>query len=184
MSFLHTELKNILHYKLLTVHFLPIVSLSQKNIIGNLAVINCPSDGLLHCSNNLMVAAEYFDLSAKLEQTRQEAIFSSYASFNVETKLFVNVNPAVLTHPDFKKKEILKFLNQYGIDPHTIFIELTELNPADNFKILREAAILYRTLGFEIAINSLGTSKAGLKLWSELQPTKVDPIVQTNKTLI
>jgi diguanylate cyclase (GGDEF)-like protein len=173
MSFLHTELKKILNDKLLTVHFLPIVSLSQKNIMGNIAVINCLSDGLLHCLNNLLVTAEYFDLSVKFEQIRQEAIFSSYTSFNVEKKLFVNVNPAVLTHPDFKKKEILKFLNQYGIDLHTIVIELTELNPADNFKIFREAANLYRTLGFEIAINNLGTSKAGLKLWSELQPTYV-----------
>ena len=173
MSFLHTELKNILHDKLLTVHFLPIVSLPQKNIMGNLAVINGLSDGLLHGLNNLLVTAEYFDLSVKFEQTRQEAIFSSYASFNVEKKLFVNVNPAVLAHPDFKKKEILKCLDQYDIDPDTIVIELTKLNPADNFKILREAANLYRMLGFDIAINNLGTSKAGLKLWSELQPTYV-----------
>jgi len=173
MSFLHTELKNILHDKLLTVHFLPVVSLPQKNIMGHKAIINSLSDGLLHGLNNLVVVAEYFDFSEQFERTRQEMTFSSYASFNVKKKLFVNVNPAVLAHPDFKKKEILKFLDQYGIDPHTIVIELTELNPANNFKILREAAILYRTLGFEIAINNLGTSKAGLKLGSELQPTYI-----------
>jgi diguanylate cyclase (GGDEF)-like protein len=173
MSFLHTELKNILNDKLLTVHFLPIVSLPHKNIMGHKTVINSLSDGLLHCFNNLLVAAECFDLSVKLEQACQEVSFLNYASFHVKKKLFVNINPAVLAHPDFKKKEILKFLDQFGINPHAIVIELTELNPADNFKLLREAANLYRTLGFKIAINNLGTSKAGLKLWSELQPAYV-----------
>jgi diguanylate cyclase (GGDEF)-like protein len=173
MSFLHTELKNILNNKLLTVHFLPIVSLPQKNIMGHKTIITSLSDGLLHCFNNLLVAAECFNLSVKLEQTCQEVTFSNYASFNVKNRLFVTINPAVLAHPDFKKKEILKFLDQCGIDPHAIVIELTELNPADNFKLLREAANLYRILGFEIAINNLGTSKAGLKFWSELQPNYV-----------
>ncbi|MGZ5056052.1 MAG: EAL domain-containing protein [Methylobacter sp.] len=173
MSTLHAELIKILNGKQLTPHFQPIVSLAQKKIMGYEALIRGPSDSPLHSPFNLFDTAERFDLSTKLEYICREVTIRRYASLNIKEKLFVNVSPSVLLQPDFKKGETLKLLEQFGIDPRCIVIELTEHQPTDDFHLMREAVNHYRKMGFEIAIDDLGAGYSGLRLWSELQPEYV-----------
>lgn len=173
MSILLTELTKILNGKQLTPHFQPIVSLAQKKIMGYEALIRGPSDSSLHSPFNLFDTAERFDLSTKLEYICREVTIRRYASLNIKEKLFINVSPSVLLHPDFKKGETLKLLDQFGIDPRYVVIELTEHQPTDDFQLMREAVSHYRKMGFEIAIDDLGAGYSGLRLWSELQPEYV-----------
>ncbi len=173
MSNLQKELTKILNSKLLTPHFQPIVSLSQKKIIGYEALIRGPSDSPLHSPFNLFDTAERFDLSTKLEYICRELTIKRYADLNIKEKLFVNVSPSVLLQPDFKKGETLKLLDQFGVDPRFVVIELTEHQPTDDFHLMREAVAHYRKMGFEIAIDDLGAGYSGLRLWSELQPEYV-----------
>jgi len=173
MSNLHNELTKIINGKQLTPHFQPIVSLSQKKIMGYEALIRGPSDSPLHSPFNLFDTAERFDLSTKLEYICREVTLRRYASLDLKEKLFVNVSPSVLLQPDFKKGETLKLLDQFGIDPRRIVIELTEHQPTDDFQLMLEAVTHYRRMGFEIAIDDLGAGYSGLRLWSELQPEYV-----------
>lgn len=173
MSILHNELTKILNDKQLTPHFQPIVSLSQKKIMGYEALIRGPSDSPLHSPFNLFDTAERFDLSTKLEYICRELTIKRYASLNIKEKLFINVSPSVLLQPDFKKGETLKLLNQFGVDPRSVVIELTEHQPTDDFQLMLEAVTHYRKMGFEIAIDDLGAGYSGLRLWSELQPEYV-----------
>ncbi len=173
MSILHNELSRILNGKQLTPHFQPIVSLSQKKIMGYEALIRGPSDSPLHSPFNLFDTAERFDLSTKLEYICREITIKRYAELNIKEKLFINVSPSVLLHPEFKKGETLKLLQQFGVDPRSVVIELTEHQPTDDFQLMREAIIHYRKMGFEIAIDDLGAGYSGLRLWSELQPEYV-----------
>ena len=173
MSILYNELTKIINGKQLTPHFQPIVSLSQKKIMGYEALIRGPSDSPLHSPFNLFDAAERFDLSAKLEYISREVTIKRYASLNIKEKLFINVSPSVLLQPDFKKGETLKLLDQFGIDPRFVVIELTEHQPTDDFELMCEAVTHYRKMGFEIAIDDLGAGYSGLRLWSELLPEYV-----------
>lgn len=173
MSILYNELTRILNKKQLTPHFQPIVSLGQKKIMGYEALIRGPSDSPLHSPLNLFDTAERFDLSTKLEYICREVTIRCYADLNIKEKLFINVSPSVLMQPDFKKGETLKLLEQFGMDPRFIVIELTEHQPTDDFQLMREAVSHYRKMGFEIAIDDLGAGYSGLRLWSELQPEYV-----------
>jgi len=141
--------------------------------MGYEALIRGPSDSPLHSPFNLFDTAERFDLSTKLEYICREVTIKRYADLNVKEKLFINVSPAVLLQPDFKKGETLKLLDQFGVDPRSVVIELTEHQPTDDFQLMREAIIHYRKMGFEIAIDDLGAGYSGLRLWSELQPEYV-----------
>ncbi|MGZ4969479.1 MAG: EAL domain-containing protein [Methylobacter sp.] len=173
MSILYDELTRILNVKQLTPHFQPIVSLYKKEIIGYEALIRGPSDSPLHSPFNLFDTAERFDLSTKLEYICREVTIKRYANLDIKEKLFINVSPSVLLQPDFKKGETLKLLDQFGVDPRSVVIELTEHQPTDDFQLMREAIIHYRRMGFEIAIDDLGAGYSGLRLWSELQPEYV-----------
>ncbi len=173
MSILQNELTRILNGKFLTPHFQPIVSLSQKRITGYEALIRGPSDSPLHSPFNLFDAAERFDLNTKLEYICREITIKRYADLHLKEKLFINVSPSVLLQPDFKKGETLKLLDQFGVEPRCVVIELTEHQPTDDFQLMYEAVTHYRKMGFEIAIDDLGAGYSGLRLWSELLPEYV-----------
>jgi diguanylate cyclase (GGDEF)-like protein len=167
---LHKELINIIDGEKLTPHLQPIVSLIQKKIIGYEALIRGPSDSPLHSAFNLFNTAERFKLSTKLEFLCRELVIQRYASLAIKEKLFINVNTSVLLRPDFKTGITIKLLNKFGVDPRLIVIELTEYQPIDNYELMRNAAIHYRNMGFEIALDDLGAGYSGLRLWSELLP--------------
>ena len=173
MPDLRKEIVKILDDKLLMPHFQPIVSLTQKKIMGYEALIRGPSDSPLHSPFNLFTTAEQFNLSTRLEFLCREITIQHYADLGIKEKLFINASPLVLLQSELKKGETLKLLDQYGVNPHSVVIELTEHQPADNYEIMRSSAKYYRSMGFEIALDDLGTGYSGLRLWAELLPEYV-----------
>jgi EAL domain-containing protein (putative c-di-GMP-specific phosphodiesterase class I)/GGDEF domain-containing protein len=172
-SSLQNELRKILDTKQLTPHFQPIISLTKREIMGYEALIRGPSNSPLHSPFNLFETAERYDLSTRLEFLCREITIDRYASLKIHEKLFINVTPAVLLEPEFKTGETLRFLDQYGVDPRSVVIELTEHQPTDDYDLIREAVNHYRSMGFEIALDDLGAGYSGLRLWSELLPEYV-----------
>jgi diguanylate cyclase (GGDEF)-like protein len=171
--YLQSELLRILDTRQLTPHFQPIISLTKRKIMGYEALIRGPSDSPLHSPFNLFETAERYNLSTRLEFLCREITIARYASLKINEKLFINVTPGVLTEPDFKTGETLRFIDQFGVDPRFVVIELTEHQPTDDYKLMREAVKHYRNMGFEIALDDLGAGYSGLRLWSELLPEYV-----------
>ncbi len=170
---LQNELLRILDTQQLTPHFQPIIALTERKIIGYEALIRGPSNSPLHSPFNLFETAERYDLSARLEFMCREISIKHYANLKLREKLFINVSPSVLLEPEFKTGETLRFLEKFGVDPHSIIIELTEQQPTDDYKLMREAVNHYRSMGFQIALDDLGAGYSGLRLWSELLPEYV-----------
>lgn len=173
MTELKIELEHILANRLLFPVFQPIVSLNQEKIIGYEALIRGPENSRLHNPLDLFDAAERWNLQTRLEYICRKVTIKRFAELAVPGKLFLNVSPAVLLEPEFKKGETLKFLAEVNLDPDSIIIELTEHKPTDDYQALREALIHYREMGFEIALDDLGAGYSGLRLWSELRPEYV-----------
>lgn len=173
MSSLQKELLYILDNKKLTPYFQPIVSIVQKKVIGYEALIRGPSNSSLHSPLNLFEVAERYKLSARLDFLCRKIIIQQYAKFNLDAKLFINVSPNVLSQPQFKAGETLRYLKKYGLNPRNIVIEVTEHKATDDYELMREAALHYREMGFEIAMDDLGAGYSCLRLWSELLPEYV-----------
>lgn len=173
MSSLQQELLSILEHKNLTPCFQPIVSLSSKKMLGYEALIRGPSNSPLHSPLNLFEVAERYNLSTPLEFLCREISIQHYARFNLAAKLFINVSPHVLSQPEFKTGETLRYLEKFGLSPHQVVIELTEHKPTDDYDLMREAVTHYRDMGFEIAMDDLGAGYSGLRLWSEVLPEYV-----------
>ncbi|WP_239649567.1 EAL domain-containing protein [Methylocucumis oryzae] len=173
MTALRDEIVNIIEGERLTPIFQPIISLLHKDILGYEALIRGPSDSSLHSPYNLFSAAERHGLSTKLEFCCRKISIQYYSRLKLAKKLFINVSPSVLLQPDFKMGMTLKYLEQAGLDPKSVVIELTESQPTDNYPLMRDAVMHYRQMGFEIALDDLGAGYSGLRLWSELLPDYV-----------
>ncbi|MGB4498557.1 MAG: EAL domain-containing protein, partial [Methylococcaceae bacterium] len=105
MSSLKQELLSILEHKKLTPYFQPIVSYTQKKIVGYEALIRGPSNSPLQSPLNLFDIAERYGLSSQLEFVCRELSIQYYAKFNLDAKLFLNVSPHILVQPEFKTGE-------------------------------------------------------------------------------
>jgi len=167
------ELVKILKYRQLTPFFQPIVSLSQKRIIGYEALIRGPSDNPLCSPGALFSVAERFNLLGQLEFICRELSIAKYAKLKLKAKLFLNINPSFFLQPDYKNNVMLKLLKQHRVDPSRIVIELTEHYPNNDYSVMFDAVLHYRLMGFKIAIDDLGCGYSGLRLWSELLPDYV-----------
>ncbi|MFZ2727127.1 MAG: GGDEF domain-containing protein [Methylococcaceae bacterium] len=173
MSNLHKELLSIIDGKKITPYFQPIISLSQKKIIGYHALIRGPFNSPLGNVSNLFNTAKQFNLTHKLEWLCQEIILQSYTRLAIREKLFMTISASLLTQPDFEQAISLQLLEKFNIHAHSIVIELSNYQFNDDNELLLNSAWHCNNRGYEIALNNLGSTYSGLKLWSELLPDYV-----------
>jgi len=64
-------------------------------------------------------------------------------------------------------------MRELGLEARQVVIELTEDYPTVDFRFVHESLMLYRSMGFRVAIDDLGEGFASLRLWSELRPEYV-----------
>lgn len=169
-------LQDILNQRNLSALFQPIMDLSNGTFLGFEGLIRGPANSPLHSPVNLFGAAKQQGLSLEVEMLCRQVVLESFAAQNLPGKLFLNVSPEALTHPDFKNGQTLTYLENLGIDPSRIIIEITENQPTFDFEGMRNALLHYRSMGFQIALDDLGEGFSSLRLWSELRPefVKID----------
>ena len=170
---LHHRLRQVIADQELTALFQPIIHMQSGDILGYEGLIRGPSDSPLHSPLNLFRVAQAASLSVEVEHLCRKVVIESFARSGLPGKLFLNVSPECLLHPNMKTGETLHFIEQLGINPARVIIELTESQPTYDYELLGRAVAHYRAMGFEIAIDDLGEGFSSLRLWSELRPAYV-----------
>ncbi len=171
-----SPLQLILQQRRLSALFQPILDLKSGEFLGFEGLIRGPADSPLHSPINLFAAAKHENLQLEVEMLSRQMVLEAFAMQNLPGNLFLNVSPDTLTHPSFKNGQTLAYLQELGIDPTRVIIEITENQPTFDFEGMRSALLHYRSMGFKIAIDDLGEGFSSLRLWSELRPEyiKVD----------
>ncbi|MES2933497.1 MAG: GGDEF domain-containing protein [Pseudomonadota bacterium] len=167
------SLHEIISQRLLIAVFQPIVQMQGGEIIGYEGLIRGPSDSPLHAPMMLFKVARAHKLTLAVEQLCRQVVLERFAELALPGKLFLNVSPECLLQHDAGHCEMLDAIKTVGIDPARIIIELTENEPTYDYKLLLEAVVHYRQMGFQIAIDDLGEGFSSLRLWSELRPEYV-----------
>lgn len=153
--------------------FQPIICLSERRILGYEALSRGPSNSPLHSPLNLFAIARQAGRLSELEVLCRENACRRFSELALEGKLFLNVSPESLLEPHYPSGRTLKMLEQVGLQPSRVVIELTEQTPTDDFQLLSNALHHYRDMGFSIALDDLGAGYSSLRLWSELRPNYV-----------
>ncbi|MDF0729939.1 GGDEF domain-containing protein [Pseudomonas entomophila] len=153
--------------------FQPIICLTQRRILGYEALSRGPSNSPLHSPLNLFAIARQAGRLSELEVLCRESACRRFSELGLEGKLFLNVSPESLLEPHYPSGRTLQMLEQVGLSPSRVVIELTEQTPTDDFQLLSNALHHYRDMGFSIALDDLGAGYSSLRLWSELRPDYV-----------
>jgi diguanylate cyclase (GGDEF)-like protein len=153
--------------------FQPIVSLSERRILGYEALTRGPSNSPLHSPINLFAVARHAGRLSELELACRASACRRFSELQLDGTLFLNVSPDSLLEPSHQPGRTLQLLQSLGIPPSQVVIELTEQSPTDDFALLDTALHHYRAMGFSIALDDLGAGYSSLRLWSELRPDYV-----------
>lgn len=154
-------------------HFQPIVDLRSGDTIGHEALIRGPEGSPLYTPDRLFQTAIRCGLLHTLELTCRRLSLQRFAELKLDTKLFLNISASLLGTPEHQKGLTAEMLEALQIPQHAIVIELSEQHPFDQYGLTLDAVRHYKGMGFDIAIDDLGSGYSGLKLWSELQPNIV-----------
>ena len=168
-----STLDHILAHGDITTLFQPIVSLSERRILGYEALTRGPSKTPLHSPINLLAAARHAGRLNELEMICRENACRRYSQQQLQGTLFLNASPETLLDATHKPGCTLALLQKYGIPAAKVVIELTEQTPTDDFELLDAALHHYRDMGFSIALDDLGAGYSSLRMWSELRPDYV-----------
>jgi len=156
--------------------FQPIVHIQNRQIYGYEGLIRGPVNTVLHAPTRLFEAATWAGCVAELDLLCREVVIKRFAQLGLPGRLFMNVDPYSLVHEHFREGQTLKLIEQAGLTPSQVIIELTETHPVEDVQLMQQAMIHYRQMGFRVALDDLGAGYSGLKLWSEIRPdiVKID----------
>lgn len=153
--------------------FQPIICLSERRILGYEALTRGPSNSPLHSPIALFAVARQAGRLSELEIACRQSACRRFNEQQLPGKLFLNVSPESLLEAAHQPGRTLQLLQDLGIAPSQVVIELTEQTPIDDFQLLQNALHHYRAMGFSIALDDLGAGYSSLRLWSELRPDYV-----------
>ncbi len=171
----------IIKEKNLTVYFQPIVDNHLAEIFAYEALIRGPINSLFHSPMDLFHEATKQGRLVELELLCRTLSIDEFQRLNLPGKLFLNASPETLFQTNFRAGETLKMLKKANLPADRVVIELTEHSPLENYQMVRDALKHYKEMGFEIAMDDLGSGYSGLRMWNELRPdyVKIDRYFMT-----
>ena len=91
-------------------------------------------------------------------------------------KLFLNILPTSIHDPEFANEDFQRVLDELGLAPENLVLEVSERQAISNYPIFREAIDHFLRLGFGIALDDTGAGYSSLEAALELNPDflKVD----------
>jgi EAL domain-containing protein (putative c-di-GMP-specific phosphodiesterase class I)/GGDEF domain-containing protein len=167
------QLARVMAERRITPVFQPIFLFREGRIVGHEALVRGPEGSLVHTPSELFAAAAHEGRAAELNLICVQETVRAFSERRFEGTLFLNVSPLIIMERGFNRDAVERFMGQMGLAPDRVVIELTEDYPALDFRLVHESLMLYRSMGFRVAIDDLGEGFASLRLWSELKPEYV-----------
>ncbi len=171
------DLIYILNNKTLQTYFQPIVDIKKNEIYAYECLSRgLKEDGTLMGSSLIFKTAAKNDLLYYLDREARECALTNAHANKIDKKIFINFVPTSIYNPDTGLKDTFEWVDKLGHDPANIVFEIIETEHIIDTAHLKSFLESYRKLGFEIALDDIGSGYSSLSLLSELRPDyiKVD----------
>jgi EAL domain-containing protein (putative c-di-GMP-specific phosphodiesterase class I) len=154
----------------------PIVDVKTHTVFGYEALARGPEGTALYSAPALFSSATNEDLLFQLDCLCRRSGLDGARDFPADAKLFLNIRPTTIFDPGFRATALRQTLEGCGLQPSDVVLEISEQESISNFEIFREIRDYYGNLGFQIAMDDVGTGYASLESVIELSPEfiKVD----------
>jgi EAL domain-containing protein (putative c-di-GMP-specific phosphodiesterase class I) len=169
------DLDHVIEERLVRSVYQPVVDLKAAKVLGYEALSRVIGD---HFQNvdALFRAAQASNSLWKLERLCRERALTGAQDFPDDALLFMNVEPESIFDPHFRSDRTMRMLERSGLSPERVVLEVTEHSAVADFTAFRQTLAYFRSRGFRLAIDDMGSAYAGLQSVAEIQPEflKVD----------
>ena len=167
------ELLDIINRQTISTFFQPIIDTQGRGIYAYEALTRGPADSSFRCPVKLFEEAKRQKQLFALEGLCRSRAIENFTHQSLTGKLFLNITPETLLQTDHHRGLTRDLLNNFGLRPEQVVIEITEHSPTHDYELMRRAVEHYQGEGFSIALDDLGAGYSSLRLWSELKPEYV-----------
>lgn len=150
--------------------FQPILDLTSLETIGFEALTRGPRAARYESPQVMFDLASDANLQFELDRLCRRRAFSNASRLKQGHKLFVNLLPTTLRDPEFQGERIVGLLDQKGLSPSGIVLEITERLAIENYDLFLDAMKTFTDMGFSIAIDDMGAGYSGLEKIVRLNP--------------
>jgi len=169
-----TELSDLIFTENLNIHFQPIISLQQKSVVGLEALARPGSRPGLPTLNVLQMfrMAQNEGRLLELDRLCRRKALITYHKLNLPCPrpvLFMNFEASVIDQEVEGSDTITKTVQECGLNPNDIVIEINESKVMDG-AALRRFVDRHRDASFLIALDDLGTGESNLPRVAALRP--------------
>jgi len=164
------EFRKLIDEPLVQAVYQPIVDLESGRPLGWEALARGPEGSYFQSPTMMFDFAEEVGSLFRLERACREQAIRGLGGLRPEQKLFVNIHPRTLADPDFRAGQTRKLLRANGLEPANVVFEITERHSIQNFTLFYRTLDHYRSQGFLVAIDDVGTGYSGLSRIANLRP--------------
>jgi len=150
--------------------FQPIISLEDGGILGYEALSRGPSNTPLQNPEKLFSYAMEHNQLWDLEYLCRTKALESAHTLQSEGKLFLNVNPNIMSDAKFKQGFTREYLSRYKIDSEKIVFEITEREAISKLSHFKSTVNHYKEQLYQIAIDDVGSGYSGLNILTDIHP--------------
>ncbi|GFK95726.1 Phytochrome-like protein cph2 [Fundidesulfovibrio magnetotacticus] len=169
-AMLLTEFRAILEEDSVRSLYQPIVDLRGGDIFAWEALSRGPAGSPFEQPSMLFGFAEENGLVFPLERACRRAALAGFGPRAGGRKLFLNVHPRTLVDPSFNPGETIRLLDELGLAPHDVVLEITERHSTKDFSLFHRTLDHYRGEGYKVAVDDVGTGYSGLWSIAEIRP--------------
>lgn len=167
-----TWLKKIMREDKLTVHFQPIVAISDP---GEVFAYECLLRGIGEGGANIgpdsmFTAARAAGLIYNLDRAARVKAIREAAGQGIEESVFINFNATSIYDPGYCLRSTMEAVEESGIPPERIVFEVTDSEEVRDTVHLASMVDYYREGGFGVALDDLGSGYGSLDLLAQLRP--------------
>lgn len=152
---------------LLWMAFQPIVSWRERRVFAYEALLRSDEPSLAN-PLHFLEAAERLGRVHDLSRAIRASVVDVTGDLPADTKLFVNLHPLDLGDPSLR--DVNAPLSSIA---HRVVLEVTERASLDGIKDIALQMRSLKAMGYQIAIDDLGSGYAGLSSFAQLEPEVV-----------
>lgn len=157
----------------LSVHFQPIVDTNAGRLLGFEALARWHSPELGNIRPDVFIAvAERTDLIGALTQALLRKALAAAKAWPKDLHLSFNLSMRDLIS-QVTILRIVSIINECGIDPQRIVIEVTETALMQDYEQVQESLRVLRSMGIKVALDDFGTGQSSLSYVHQLSLDKI-----------
>ena len=155
--------------RLLRAVFQPIVDLHTGAILGYEGLIRPTAGAPFSNPGEMFGAADAVGHIVELDTACFDVVTAAARAIPEDKLVSVNLSPRTVEAPDFGVANLLASLEQHGLDPRRVIVELTERESVQDLARLRRNLSDLQAAGIRIAADDVGAGNAGLRLLSQFR---------------